>query len=127
MRGTAAHRKDIDGLRAVAILPVLFYHANIWPFAAGYVGVDIFFVLSGYLITGLILREQAADGFTVRNFYDRRARRILPALGLVLAVATVAALFILLPDELETYGKNLLGSIFFLANFIFWARDGDYF
>jgi peptidoglycan/LPS O-acetylase OafA/YrhL len=125
MKGT--HRKDIDGLRAVAILPVLFYHANIWPFAAGYVGVDIFFVLSGYLITGLILREHAGPGFSLANFYDRRARRILPALGVVLAVATIAALFILLPDELVTYGKNLLGAVFFVANFVFWARDGDYF
>src|ERR1700742_4153327 len=98
MRGTAAHRKDIDGLRAVAILPVLFYHANLWPFAGGYVGVDIFFVLSGYLITGLILREHATKGFSLVAFYDRRVRRILPALGVVLVVATAAAMFVLLPD-----------------------------
>src|ERR1700755_193558 len=108
MRGIAAHRRDIDGLRSVAILPVLFYHANIWPFAGGYVGVDIFFVLSGYLITGLILREHEQTGFSLVAFYDRRVRRILPALGVVLAFASIAALFVLLPDELQTYGKSLL-------------------
>jgi len=127
MARTNTHHKDIDGLRAVAILPVLFYHANIWPFAGGYVGVDIFFVLSGYLITGLILREHAANGFSLVAFYDRRVRRILPALGVVLAAATIAALFTLLPDELETYGKSLLGSVLFYANVLYWLRDSAYF
>jgi peptidoglycan/LPS O-acetylase OafA/YrhL len=127
MAGTGAHRKDIDGLRAVAILPVLFYHANIWPFAGGYAGVDVFFVLSGYLITGLILREQAAGGFSIANFYDRRVRRILPALGAVLLVATIAALFVLLPDELVAYGNSLLGATLFYANILYWLRDADYF
>ena len=84
------HRDDIDGLRSVAILPVLFYHANIWPFSGGYVGVDVFFVISGYLITGLILREQGERAFTLANFYDRRARRILPALAAMLVAATIA-------------------------------------
>ncbi|HJW39969.1 MAG TPA: acyltransferase family protein [Rhizomicrobium sp.] len=121
------HRNDIDGLRAVAILPVLFYHASIWPFSGGYVGVDVFFVISGYLITGLILREQVGTGFSLANFYDRRIRRILPALFAVLLAATIAALFILLPDELETYGKSLLGAVFFYANILFWQRDLDYF
>jgi peptidoglycan/LPS O-acetylase OafA/YrhL len=121
------HRNDIDGLRAVAILPVLFYHASIWPFSGGYVGVDVFFVISGYLITGLILREQAGAGFSLTNFYDRRIRRILPALGAVLFAATIAALFILLPDELETYGKSLAGSVFFYANILYWLRDSAYF
>ncbi len=101
------HRDDIDGLRAVAILPVLLYHANVWPFSGGYVGVDVFFVISGYLITGLILRAQ--DGFSLADFYDRRIRRILPALGIVLLASTVAALFVLLPDELESFGGSLLG------------------
>ncbi len=69
------HRPDIDGLRAVAVLPVLFYHAHIWPFRSGYIGVDIFFVISGYLITGLILREATGRGFSIVAFYDRRIRR----------------------------------------------------
>jgi peptidoglycan/LPS O-acetylase OafA/YrhL len=127
MTGTAAHRKDIDGLRSVAILPVLFFHAGIPPFAAGYVGVDVFFVLSGYLITGLILRAQEGSGFSLRDFYDRRVRRILPALFTVLAAATLVAPFILLPDELIRYGKSLLGSVLFYANIIDWLRGRSYF
>ena len=121
------HRNDIDGLRAVAILPVLFYHASVWPFASGYVGVDVFFVISGYLITGLILREQEGAGFSLANFYDRRIRRILPALGAVLFAATIAALFILLPDELQAFGGSLLGAVLFYANILFWLRDAAYF
>src|ERR1700754_1362468 len=113
MRGIAAHRRDIDGLRSVAILPVLFYHANIWPFAGGYVGVDVFFVLSGYLITGLILREQEGTGFSLAAFYDRRIRRILPALFVVLLGSTLAALFLFLPDELFLFGASLLASVLF--------------
>ena len=121
------HRNDIDGLRAVAILPVLFYHANIWPFASGYVGVDVFFVISGYLITGLILREQEGSGFSLLNFYDRRIRRILPALGAMLVAATVAALFVLLPSELELFAKSLAGAVLFVANILYWLRDSAYF
>lgn len=121
------HRNDIDGLRAIAILPVLFYHANIWPFAGGYVGVDVFFVISGYLITGLILREQETIGFSLVNFYDRRIRRILPALGVVLFAATIAALFILLPDELKEFGRNLMASALFYANIRDWQDGAQYF
>src|ERR1700759_89720 len=87
---TREHRNDIDGLRAVAILPVLFYHAGLGPFAGGFAGVDVFFVISGYLIPGLTLREQSGSGFSLANFYDRRIRRILPALGAMLLAATLA-------------------------------------
>jgi len=121
------HRNDIDGLRAVAILPVLFYHANVWPFASGYVGVDIFFVISGYLITGLILREQDGSGFSLAGFYDRRIRRILPALGVVLLAASVAALFVLLPSELRLFGKSLASAVLFVANIVYWLRGAAYF
>ncbi len=121
------HRNDIDGLRAAAILPVLFYHAGVWPFAGGYIGVDIFFVISGYLITGLILRAQEHDGFSLVDFYDRRIRRILPALAATLIAATVAALFILLPDELDDFGKNLAASVLFVANIVDWLRAATYF
>ena len=127
MRGTTAHRRDIDGLRAVAILPVLLYHANVWPFSAGYVGVDIFFVLSGYLITGLILRAQDGAGFSLVDFYDRRVRRILPALGVVLVAVTVASLFILLPDELQDFGRSLGFAVLFCANIFDWIVQTNYF
>jgi peptidoglycan/LPS O-acetylase OafA/YrhL len=122
-----AHRNDIDGLRAVAILPVLFFHAGVWPFAGGYVGVDVFFVISGYLITGLILRAQAGAGFSLPNFYDRRIRRILPALFAMLVAASIAALFVLLPDELGTYGRSLAGAVLFYSNILYWLRDAAYF
>ncbi|MEJ0042705.1 MAG: acyltransferase family protein [Rhizomicrobium sp.] len=121
------HRDDIDGLRAVAILPVLFYHANIWPFASGYVGVDVFFVISGYLITGLILREQDGAGFSLADFYDRRIRRILPALGVVLLASTIVALIVLLPDELREFGRNLMASVLFYANIRDWQDGAQYF
>ncbi|HEY0105104.1 MAG TPA: acyltransferase [Rhizomicrobium sp.] len=121
------HRNDLDGLRGVAVLPVLFYHAGIWPFFGGYVGVDVFFVLSGYLITGLILREYDAGRFSFAAFYDRRIRRILPALGAMLLVATLVAPFILLPDELSHYGTSLLGAVLSCANIFDWLRGAAYF
>jgi len=126
-RQARGHRDDIDGLRAVAILPVLFFHAGFWPFRAGYVGVDIFFVISGYLITGLILREHDGAGFSLANFYDRRIRRILPALYAMLLAASAAVLFILLPDELELFGKSLVGAVLFYANILYWLRETAYF
>jgi peptidoglycan/LPS O-acetylase OafA/YrhL len=121
-----SYRKDIDGLRAIAVLAVLFYHASIRPFLGGYLGVDVFFVISGYLITDLILRERAAGAFSLVNFYDRRARRILPALMLVLTVATATALFVLLPDELIDFARSLLASALFYANFYDWHQQVGY-
>ncbi len=121
------HRNEIDGLRALAILPVLFYHAGVAPFAGGFAGVDVFFVISGYLITGLILRQQSEGGFSLADFYDRRIRRILPALGAMLLAATIAALFLLLPDELTAFGKSLAGATLFYANILYWLRDAAYF
>ena len=81
------YRPEIDGLRAVAVLPVILFHAGIELFSGGFVGVDIFFVLSGYLITTIIAAELANDKFSIVNFYERRARRILPALFFVMAVS----------------------------------------
>ena len=77
------YRSEIDGLRALAVLPVIFFHAGFTSFSGGYVGVDIFFVISGYLITSIIINEKQNNNFSLINFYERRARRILPALFLV--------------------------------------------
>ncbi len=85
------YRPEIDGLRAVAVIPVVLFHAGFDAFKGGFVGVDVFFVISGYLITSIIVSELAAGTFTIRHFYERRARRILPALSLVLVASTVAA------------------------------------
>ena len=73
------YRPEIDGLRALAVIPVIFFHAGFEAFGGGFVGVDVFFVISGYLITSIILRERASGSFTLAGFYERRARRLLPA------------------------------------------------
>ena len=78
------YRREIDGLRALAVLPVILFHAGIQTFSGGFVGVDVFFVISGYLITSIILHEHSQGTFTLRGFYERRARRILPALFVVM-------------------------------------------
>ena len=83
------YRSEIDGLRALAVLPVIFFHAGIDFFKGGYIGVDIFFVISGYLITSIILREINQGKFSILNFYERRARRILPALFFVMSFSLI--------------------------------------
>lgn len=118
------YRPDIDGLRAVAVLPVVFYHYRVWPFSGGYVGVDVFFVISGYLITALIHAEMRAGRFSVLNFYERRVRRILPALFAVMAAASASALIFSFPRELIQYAKSLLATAGFVSNFQFWSEAG---
>lgn len=118
------YRREVDGLRAVAVLPVILFHAGFTAFAGGFVGVDVFFVISGYLITSIILAEASAGGFTLAGFYERRARRILPALFLVLAACLPAAWFWLAPSDLKDFGKSLIGVAIFSSNFLFWQQSG---
>lgn len=118
------YRPEIDGLRAVAVLPVIFFHAGVDAFAGGYVGVDIFFVISGFLITTIICTELNEKSFSILSFYERRARRILPALFVVLAVTSVAAVTVMMPYELKSYGEVLLGTIFFVSNMVLWKQSG---
>src|SRR6185312_4787557 len=120
------YRPDVDGLRAVAILPVVFYHYGFWQFSGGFVGVDVFFVISGFLITGLIHREMMEGRFTIRNFYERRIRRIFPALFVMLAAATIAAALLLFPTDFELYAQSLIATAAFASNFEFW-REAGYF
>lgn len=120
------YRPEIDGLRAISVSAVVLYHLGFGGLAAGYVGVDIFFVISGYLITGIIWAEMQAGRFSVARFYERRARRLLPALMVVLAATTIASLLILLPSDLMGYGRSLLATLVFGANVYFW-RDTNYF
>lgn len=117
---------DIDGLRAIAVVPVVLYHAHLFRVPGGFVGVDIFFVISGYLITALILSGIEKGRFTIADFYERRARRILPALFVLLAAASVAAYLILLPHDAKEYGRSLIATIFFFSNVIF-SRQAGYF
>ncbi len=120
------YRADIDGLRAVAVLPVVFYHFQIAPFTGGFVGVDIFFVISGYLITSLIHCEMLGGAFSPTRFYERRIRRILPALFLMMLVTTALAGSVLFPQDLMNYARSLVATALFGSNFYFWSTV-DYF
>lgn len=120
------YRKEIDGLRAIAVVPVVLFHAGLPGFAGGYAGVDVFFVISGFLITSLILNDLERDRFSLLIFYERRARRIMPALTLVAVVTAIFSAFIMRPERLEEFGASLAATIFFSANIYFW-RTVDYF
>ena len=121
----ARYRPDIDGLRAIAVASVVVYHALPGVLPSGFLGVDVFFVISGYLITQLILKEMQEQSFSVAGFYRRRARRILPALLVVLAASGLFGWFALLPEELTWLGRAIAWSAPFMAN-LFFARAGDY-
>lgn len=125
-RAHMLYRREIDGLRAVAVLPVILFHAGFAVFSGGFVGVDIFFVISGYLITGIILSELAAGHFSIVRFYERRARRILPALFFVIAVSIVMAWLWLLPGDMRSFSRSVLAVALFFSNILFW-RSTDYF
>lgn len=118
------HRKEIDGLRAVAVLAVVFCHAGFPLFGGGFVGVDIFFVISGYLITSIILRELAGGKFSLSGFYERRARRILPALYLVILLSLPAAWLWLWPEDFRNFAKSLGYVVSFASNVHFYREIG---
>lgn len=114
-----SYRPDIDGLRAVAVLSVLFYHAHL-GFPGGYVGVDIFFVISGFLITGLLLKAITKGTFSYVDFWERRVRRLVPALAVVTVFTAVTSYFILLPEDLNDLGGALIAQPLLLSNVYFW-------
>ncbi|MDH6591167.1 peptidoglycan/LPS O-acetylase OafA/YrhL [Variovorax sp. TBS-050B] len=118
------YRADIDGLRAVAVGSVLAFHAFPDALPGGFIGVDIFFVISGFLITTIILQSHAAGDFSYRDFYARRVRRIFPALVLVLLATLAFGWYALLPREFSALGKQAAGGAAFVANFIFWGEAG---
>jgi len=101
------YRAEIDGLRAVAVLPVILFHAGFDVFGGGFVGVDVFFVISGYLITSIISSDLSKGTFSLAKFYERRARRILPALFLVTAVCIPSAWMLLMPRNLDEFFQSL--------------------
>lgn len=118
------YRKEIDGLRALAVLPVIFYHAKFEFFKGGFVGVDVFFVISGYLITSLILKEQKEGRFTLLNFYERRFRRLLPALFFLIFCSIPFAYLFMPPGELLDFGQSVAATALFSSNFLFWQEAG---
>ncbi|MEJ7639836.1 MAG: acyltransferase family protein, partial [Singulisphaera sp.] len=117
------YRPDIDGLRAVAVLSVVFCHAGL-SFPGGYVGVDVFFVISGYLITGLILKDLDRGTFSLADFWVRRIRRILPALLAVTVAASFAGWFLLIPSAYASLGKSIVGLALLVSNVQFWRETG---
>src|SRR5215207_5461767 len=120
------YRADIDGLRALAIVPVVLFHGRLGPLSGGFVGVDIFFVISGFLITSLILKDLELGSFSFKDFYARRVRRIIPALTCMLSATTLAALFLYTPRELRSYAGRLVATALFGANIQF-SRSANYF
>jgi len=118
------YRADIDGLRAVAVLSVLLFHGGSGLFSGGFVGVDIFFVISGYLITTIIVREIANGSFSIARFYERRARRILPALAAVIVATLVAGAFLLTPDALVKLARSAEAATLFSSNLLFYLTSG---
>ena len=118
------YRAEIDGLRALAVLPVILFHAGFEWFSGGFVGVDVFFVISGYLITTIIISEMAEGKFSIVNFYERRARRILPALFFVMAACLPFAWLWLSPSNLRDFGQSLVAVSTFSSNILFWLDSG---
>lgn len=119
-----AYRRDIDGLRAVAVISVVLFHFGIPGFSGGFVGVDIFFVISGYLITSIIWRERLAGRFRFIDFWERRARRILPALVVMMAACLLVGWVLLVPRDYEELGRSARYQAMFIANVLFARQDG---
>lgn len=118
------YRAEIDGLRALSVIPIILFHANIGLLNGGFIGVDIFFVISGYLITTILIDELDTGRYSIVNFYARRARRILPALTFVLILATFFAAMTLTPLQLEEYFNSLFSVFIFSSNIYFWTQSG---
>ena len=118
------YRAEIDGLRALAVLPVILFHAGFEWFSGGFVGVDVFFVISGYLITSILIEDIENNRFSIVHFYERRARRILPALFFVLAACLPFAWLWLTPTDLKDFGASLVAVSFFSSNILFWLESG---
>lgn len=120
------YRPDIEGLRTIAVLPVLLFHAGIPGFGGGYVGVDIFFVISGYLITGILLRDLDLGTYSIARFYERRIRRIFPALSVVVLACLIVGWGVLAPNDYADLGKSAIAVAAFVSNFYYW-KSVNYF
>ena len=117
------YRADIDGLRAIAVISVIFYHIGL-SFPGGYVGVDVFFVISGFLITRLIVKDLKNDTFSLAQFWERRIRRIFPVLAFIVLVVLSAAYFILLPLDFKECAESAISQSVMSSNFYFWQQSG---
>jgi peptidoglycan/LPS O-acetylase OafA/YrhL len=118
------YRAEIDGLRALAVVPVILFHAGFELFSGGFVGVDVFFVISGYLITTILIEDIENKRFSIINFYERRARRILPALFFVMLVCIPFAWMWMLPGQMKDFSQSLVAVSLFASNILFWRESG---
>jgi peptidoglycan/LPS O-acetylase OafA/YrhL len=118
------YRKDINGLRAYAVIAVILFHFGVTGFAGGFVGVDIFFVISGFLMTAILLGSLENNKFSVLNFYFSRARRLIPALIVLCAILMIVGYFVLAPYEYKAHAKNTIGALSFVSNIMFWQENG---
>ena len=118
------YRADIDGLRTLAVMPVVLFHSGLVLFSGGFVGVDIFFVISGYLITSIIRDDLEAGRFSIMKFYERRARRILPALAFMTVLTCIFVYVLFLPHYLIDFAKSMLATALFISNIYFWKFSG---
>ena len=121
-----SYRPDIDGLRALAVISVILFHINPNYMPSGFLGVDIFFVISGFLITSIIYREMAEETFTFANFYNRRIKRILPIFFVVLIIGLLVVWWLFLERDFHSITKSAISAVFFLSN-LYFSRDGGYF
>lgn len=126
MESVIKYRKDIDGLRAIAVLSVVLFHLDVGLISGGFVGVDVFFVISGFLITSILYRDIGSGNFSFGQFFERRIRRLLPALFTMLAASTVIAWFVFLPVDFRAFSEGLAAAVIFLANIHYWDKT-DYF
>lgn len=124
---SAKYRPDIDGLRTLAVLMVILYHVGVQGISGGFVGVDVFFVISGYLITGIIYPKLQAGTFSYQDFYLRRIKRIYPTLLLVVAVTFIASYFFMMQTDFKEFINSALASLLSLSNFFFMLNTGGYF
>ncbi len=121
------YRSEIDGLRSIAVVSVILFNAGVSGLSGGFVGVDIFFVISGFLITGLILRDQDKGHFSLVEFYQRRARRLLPALLVMVIVTLLVGILVFPPMQLQWLAQSAFSTGLFAANLYFMVKGGDYF
>ena len=120
------YRPEIDGLRALAVIPVILFHAGFELFSGGFVGVDVFFVISGYLITTILIDDIENKRFSIVNFYEKRARRILPAMFFVMLVCIPFAWMLMMPSQMTDFSQSLVAVSLFSSNILFWL-ESDYF
>ena len=113
------YRPEIDGLRALAVVPVILFHAGFELFSGGFVGVDVFFVISGYLITTILIEDIEKNRFSLINFYERRARRILPALIFVMLICIPFAWMWMMPSQMQNFSESLTAVGSFTSNIFF--------